>query len=237
MNFVTPLTIDVLPVYEDFLAEYKKPFAAKLVFETSMRIYWRTVLTLQQGNKCIWCECEMTHERKQWNSTTIEHMIPRSLGGLDEPENYTVACSRCNNRRGTMSVNNFRSLIRDGLYEHPEMSNTAIRKMGREKKREAASRRALAEKMSKELAVVNAGLTLEERYEANKNRPVTEQYEMLGRALKGDPRTDDKVKALNAVLAGIPNPFDPDTRAWRQYERFARSPRLDNGPKDAIVTL
>lgn len=145
MNFETPLTIDVLPVYEDFLNKYKKPFPAKLVFQSSLKIYYRTILSRQQNNKCIWCECEMTHERNHSNSTTIEHMIPRSLGGADDPENYAVACSRCNHKRGIMTISSFRDHIRNGGLHHPGLSKTQVRKLGRErKKREAVENLAIA---------------------------------------------------------------------------------------------
>jgi hypothetical protein len=30
---------------------------------------------------------------------TIDHLVPQSLGGSDEPDNLALACSRCNQRR------------------------------------------------------------------------------------------------------------------------------------------
>ncbi len=30
---------------------------------------------------------------------TIDHLVPQSLGGSDEPDNLALACTRCNQRR------------------------------------------------------------------------------------------------------------------------------------------
>lgn len=226
MNFETPLTIDVLPVYEDFLEKYKKPFAAKLVYECSLKIYYRTIFAIRQDNKCIWCECEMTHERKKHNSTTIEHMIPRTVGGADDPENYTVACARCNSRRGHMPAEEFRAFIAAGKLDAPKK-----KKKSRPSQDVKNVRRARARRFASVLDEANKGLSVEERREANANRPVEVQYEMLKKvAALGDidARTKDKIRAIEAFLSGAPNTFVPGTRLWRQYERFAVSPRLEH---------
>ncbi|MEA5417769.1 HNH endonuclease signature motif containing protein [Spirulina sp. CCNP1310] len=45
--------------------------------------------------------CEYCHspERISANRFTFDHVLPRSLGGLDELENLALACRRCNERR------------------------------------------------------------------------------------------------------------------------------------------
>lgn len=45
--------------------------------------------------------CEYCHspERLSANRFTIDHVIPRSLGGSDELDNLALACRRCNERR------------------------------------------------------------------------------------------------------------------------------------------
>jgi 5-methylcytosine-specific restriction endonuclease McrA len=45
--------------------------------------------------------CEYCHslERLSANRFTIDHIIPRSLGGSDDLENLALACRRCNERR------------------------------------------------------------------------------------------------------------------------------------------
>lgn len=45
--------------------------------------------------------CEYCHslERLSANRFTVDHVIPRSLGGSDEINNLALACRRCNERR------------------------------------------------------------------------------------------------------------------------------------------
>ncbi len=45
--------------------------------------------------------CEYCHssERLSANRFTIDHVIPKSLGGSDEINNLALACRRCNERR------------------------------------------------------------------------------------------------------------------------------------------
>jgi hypothetical protein len=45
--------------------------------------------------------CEYCHssERLSANRFTIDHVIPKSLGGSDETNNLALACRRCNERR------------------------------------------------------------------------------------------------------------------------------------------
>lgn len=45
--------------------------------------------------------CEYCHspERSSSDVFTIDHIVPRSLGGSDDPNNLALACRRCNERR------------------------------------------------------------------------------------------------------------------------------------------
>jgi hypothetical protein len=45
--------------------------------------------------------CEYCHSPEQSSSDifTIDHLLPRSLGGSDAPDNLALACRRCNERR------------------------------------------------------------------------------------------------------------------------------------------
>jgi hypothetical protein len=44
--------------------------------------------------------CEYCHspERSSSDMFTIDHLLPQSLGGSDDPENLALACRRCNER-------------------------------------------------------------------------------------------------------------------------------------------
>lgn len=44
---------------------------------------------------CKWCAKKLTKE-----TGTIDHLIPLSKGGLNNPNNYVLACEPCNSKRG-----------------------------------------------------------------------------------------------------------------------------------------
>ena len=70
--------------------------------------------TTQQARELCWfCGCKVTappegniHRREDVPSTmrTRDHLLPRSLGG----DHTVTACFRCNQRKGSMSVDEFR---------------------------------------------------------------------------------------------------------------------------------
>ncbi|WP_442938035.1 HNH endonuclease [Nostoc sp.] len=47
------------------------------------------------GNCCCWCSKQMTNSER-----TIEHLVPKSLGGCNSLSNLRLACFTCNNSRG-----------------------------------------------------------------------------------------------------------------------------------------
>ncbi len=51
--------------------------------------------------------CEYCHspERISTSRFTVDHLIPKSLGGKDNAENLALACRRCN-ERSSLSRNN-----------------------------------------------------------------------------------------------------------------------------------
>ena len=79
----------------------------KVAMKVATNIHTRCRLSEAQNWKCCWCGVQCVPESNQSNSATIEHIQPRSLGGADDPENYAMSCSRCNNKRGTLSVEDF----------------------------------------------------------------------------------------------------------------------------------
>ena len=50
------------------------------------------IVSRRDGLACRYCGAD--------NDLTIDHLVPRSLGGGDEPENLAVACRSCNARKG-----------------------------------------------------------------------------------------------------------------------------------------
>ena len=55
----------------------------------------RKEIFIRDGYKCQYCGIEA-----ELSQLTIDHVIPRRLGGLHEWENVTTACSKCNHRKG-----------------------------------------------------------------------------------------------------------------------------------------
>lgn len=45
--------------------------------------------------------CEYCHSPERISATrfTVDHIVPQSLGGSNEPDNLALACRRCNERR------------------------------------------------------------------------------------------------------------------------------------------
>ena len=74
------------------------PSIVRLLFFVSISHRWDIQLTKQNiirrdHKTCQYCGGN-TH------SMTVDHVIPRSLGGKDTWENLVCACSDCNNRKG-----------------------------------------------------------------------------------------------------------------------------------------
>lgn len=46
--------------------------------------------------KCFWCKTPLTLD-----NSTLEHIVPIHRGGLDNENNLTLACSKCNEERGS----------------------------------------------------------------------------------------------------------------------------------------
>lgn len=56
----------------------------------------REVLFNRGHTVCEWCENPLTPK-----NSTIEHIIPLKVGGLDHENNMTLACKSCNEKRGS----------------------------------------------------------------------------------------------------------------------------------------
>lgn len=56
----------------------------------------------QKTKPCMWCGTSL-----EFDAATIEHLKPHSHGGPLSVANAGVACSPCNQKRGTMAVEDF----------------------------------------------------------------------------------------------------------------------------------
>jgi len=52
-------------------------------------------------NRCHYCGEECNSRVNSPRQATKEHVVPRSYGGANSITNYVLACSECNNERGT----------------------------------------------------------------------------------------------------------------------------------------
>ncbi len=73
----------------------------------------------RDGGRCVYCGVE-TRRLRKWVSrapdlATLDHVVPRSMGGPLRADNLVLACQACNNARGVMDAEAFRALrARDG---------------------------------------------------------------------------------------------------------------------------
>lgn len=61
-----------------------------------------------QNGLCYYCGCKIhLGEHNLLPIATLDHMIPLSLGGTDEPHNVVAACWGCNNAKGSLTAQAF----------------------------------------------------------------------------------------------------------------------------------
>jgi HNH endonuclease len=60
----------------------------------------RRILNIRDGNLCHYCKKVMRGPNPQ----SIEHVVPRSLGGSNNISNLVLACIKCNNSRGSIYI-------------------------------------------------------------------------------------------------------------------------------------
>jgi 5-methylcytosine-specific restriction endonuclease McrA len=114
MEFNVPSLLYEPPSLDTFKKKYGS-MMSKIVYKRFQLVYWRTLLSEAQNHKCCWCGDRMVLERDKSKSATIEHVKCRAHGGEDHPDNFAIACSSCNNKRGTLSVDEFMECIRLGI--------------------------------------------------------------------------------------------------------------------------
>lgn len=78
----------------------------------------------RQSGICTYCHHPMTLEKDRMNSATMDHVIPRAVGGTSASFNLVVACYRCNQIKGAMSLSDFFSSFRP--HRFPE-TNGSVR--------------------------------------------------------------------------------------------------------------
>lgn len=81
-------------LYHDTISERVLEKIARQKFFQRNREYqshFDAVFT-RDGGACVYCGSA--------DHPTLDHIVPRSRGGLDKPENLTLACRSCNSKKG-----------------------------------------------------------------------------------------------------------------------------------------
>lgn len=52
-------------------------------------------------------ECHYCGRRLYWFSMTLDHVVPRAVGGPDELSNLLLCCCKCNRKKGALSYVEF----------------------------------------------------------------------------------------------------------------------------------
>jgi len=84
--------------------------------KAAQRIKLFETIFVRDGGRCVYCGVE-THRLSKGLSrspalATLDHVVPRSMGGPLNPANLVLACQACNNQRGVMDAEEFRILKR-----------------------------------------------------------------------------------------------------------------------------
>lgn len=74
------------------------PKALKAIWNKKLR----EMKCKQQEGRCFWCW------RSVWpHKRTLEHLIPKSMGGTETSHNVVMACEECNSKRDVMDASEY----------------------------------------------------------------------------------------------------------------------------------
>ena len=70
---------------------------------------WRELMLDSGHTTCEYCGCSLvkTIDEHPDRFATVDHKVALALAGLDEPDNWALCCAKCNNEKGTLSVEGF----------------------------------------------------------------------------------------------------------------------------------
>ena len=64
-------------------------------------------LVERDGATCVWCSRPVEIGGKTEQRATLDHIVPRSVCRSDHLDVLVLSCFKCNNARGSMSINEF----------------------------------------------------------------------------------------------------------------------------------
>jgi len=74
----------------------EKTHFGKSQSETKQKLYEK------QGGKCLGCGALFPIR-----NLTIDHIVPKSRGGLNDEENLQLLCKTCNDEKGTLKMDEY----------------------------------------------------------------------------------------------------------------------------------
>jgi len=95
--------------YGFVMDRFKKLSSGEIQWSTSIREY---VKEREKAEECIYCGAR--------KDLTLDHILPRSRGGLDTPDNAVWVCKSCNSSKGDKRLYEWYEL--DRRYEVPRIA-------------------------------------------------------------------------------------------------------------------
>jgi 5-methylcytosine-specific restriction endonuclease McrA len=80
----------------------------------------RKALAARQKGKCYYCGIIMTEsDGVARTSLTLDHYVPKALGGQNTRSNYVAACLDCNNLKGDLMPEKPKVKLKTRKNNHP----------------------------------------------------------------------------------------------------------------------
>ena len=91
---------------------------------------WRRRL-VRQAKHCRYCARRVSETHSEHApESTLDHLIPKSRGGLEHPLNYQLCCTRCNTAKGDLTPDEWLELIRTGTLPAAVAQARIVREFG-----------------------------------------------------------------------------------------------------------
>lgn len=100
-----------------------------LILKLMDRVYMRTYIQKRDHRTCRYCH-------QSFDQMTVDHLLPRSLGGISSPMNCVSACPPCNVLKSSMDMELYVAThqkfhpIRDWIYDDPDDLTAFYQKQG-----------------------------------------------------------------------------------------------------------
>lgn len=138
--------------------------------------YTRQVLYDQYGGVCYLCQKPL-----ELSEMTIDHIIPRSKGGINHPSNYAPAHAFCNSVKGNL-IDGYEEVVKEALQK-------ALLKYGVEKptKKNWGGRKAMVKRYVKAEVRKTVAMVQEEMYRQEIFKRCAESYERMREEVAPSP--------------------------------------------------